>query len=680
MLDSPSQFRCARDVARSASTSDIDPEVMDFFDNASAVDDSYGSLGCGNPSPFRAIKLAQDNRNDGKQRPRSGRRSVNESVNASGVDDRCYTNYNGPIHVQSRHLVRAPGDIQPIAGALLRKLAKATQDDIQRHSGQKTTEGINAAKDVQPAAERNERRARGTDDRPASQLKEIQIPRNNNQNIRVKHKDRRSETVKQPILLVPRTRKKIQKSDHGVIEKTGTEKIKNASPRATSVAPGPTSSVSLVTAKLRQTPRRDVRIVGKNGDEAMVELPWIDLTPESVSRAASQLNSRTGEYRAQLANNQRNSGSASQIARAFEVALQLRWEKENEARLQKLNHERSRPDSESFMMSGALPTSPEVRTSARTTPVRSMVSSSRTSTTACGSRQNLSSERIATASDTTTICPPSVVTDSRRFSQYATGPPLHPASSHHREPPACQTWYEAGFAGVKPPQHQLPEGPTHCFAECAASSSSSMSPVKGSSRAQGSKAGLTVSSEHSVQRDTSHTSRHASERSIKHSHSHNSTGSSPRHKFSTTVFAGQGWISPHPLSCVTSELDGPPQSEIQLPSPHGATLTYHEWCDLQKGSETQSRKQSGHRNHSRTSSSVGRYRPGGWGYEYASQRSTTSPRNTRQYQSPAVETVQETVDESVHRSQLSSASGSRRYFHGAAMRGNTIHLRMPWDE
>jgi hypothetical protein len=84
-----------------------------------------------------------------------------------------------------------------------------------------------------------------------------------------------------------------------------------------------------------------------------------------------------------------------------------------------------------------------------------------------------------------------------------------------------------------------------------------------------------------------------------------------------TVFAGKGWISPHPLSRSPTDFASPPQTKIVLPSNahrHGATMTYEEWLTIQ---EDGLRK---HRNFSFTESSQTwharqqdeRYRFPGW--------------------------------------------------------------------
>ncbi|KAM0707617.1 hypothetical protein Q7P35_004263 [Cladosporium inversicolor] len=47
-----------------------------------------------------------------------------------------------------------------------------------------------------------------------------------------------------------------------------------------------------------------------------------------------------------------------------------------------------------------------------------------------------------------------------------------------------------------------------------------------------------------------------------------------------TRFAGDGWISPHPLSVVTSDIGAPPQSEVYISADgpgHCGTLTYTQW-------------------------------------------------------------------------------------------------------
>ncbi|KAI7593582.1 hypothetical protein KC316_g1651 [Hortaea werneckii] len=63
-----------------------------------------------------------------------------------------------------------------------------------------------------------------------------------------------------------------------------------------------------------------------------------------------------------------------------------------------------------------------------------------------------------------------------------------------------------------------------------------------------------------------------------------------------TIFAGKGWISPHPLSRSPSPFASPPQSHISLPKGEGRTMSYDEWKAVQ----------GGHRNVSRTSSYVSR--------------------------------------------------------------------------
>ncbi|RMY68457.1 hypothetical protein D0863_07113 [Hortaea werneckii] len=61
-----------------------------------------------------------------------------------------------------------------------------------------------------------------------------------------------------------------------------------------------------------------------------------------------------------------------------------------------------------------------------------------------------------------------------------------------------------------------------------------------------------------------------------------------------TIFAGKGWISPHPLSRSSTPFASPPQSHISLPKGEGRTMSYDQWKAVQ----------GGHRNFSRTSSYV----------------------------------------------------------------------------
>ncbi|GAB1726789.1 hypothetical protein NU195Hw_g6393t1 [Hortaea werneckii] len=71
-------------------------------------------------------------------------------------------------------------------------------------------------------------------------------------------------------------------------------------------------------------------------------------------------------------------------------------------------------------------------------------------------------------------------------------------------------------------------------------------------------------------------------------------GSRQSSRETPTIFAGKGWISPHPLSRSSTPFASPPQSHISLPKGEGRTMSYDEWKAVQ----------GGHRNFSRTSSYV----------------------------------------------------------------------------
>ncbi|KAK1811281.1 hypothetical protein LTR12_014353 [Friedmanniomyces endolithicus] len=59
-----------------------------------------------------------------------------------------------------------------------------------------------------------------------------------------------------------------------------------------------------------------------------------------------------------------------------------------------------------------------------------------------------------------------------------------------------------------------------------------------------------------------------------------------------TVFAGKGWISPHPLSRAASPSTSPPQSHISLPysTPNGRDVSYDEWRAIQNGQMEHSKR------------------------------------------------------------------------------------------
>ena len=83
-----------------------------------------------------------------------------------------------------------------------------------------------------------------------------------------------------------------------------------------------------------------------------------------------------------------------------------------------------------------------------------------------------------------------------------------------------------------------------------------------------------------------------------------------------TVFAGRGWISPHPLSVAPSEFKEPPEPAIRLPSrdgrEQGATMTYDEWKAARQ--EMCTVQEDGRRNFSRTSSGVRSRVAGDWAF------------------------------------------------------------------
>lgn len=106
-----------------------------------------------------------------------------------------------------------------------------------------------------------------------------------------------------------------------------------------------------------------------------------------------------------------------------------------------------------------------------------------------------------------------------------------------------------------------------------------------------------------------------------------SDSGTPLEEMRPTVFAGKGWISPHPLSRSPTDCASPPQSKIVLPSeafPRGATMSYEEWKDIQEQGLMQEQEQERaiRRNFSPTEShlTVGarrhesRHRSAGWGH------------------------------------------------------------------
>ncbi|KAK5741730.1 hypothetical protein LTR17_003721 [Elasticomyces elasticus] len=86
-----------------------------------------------------------------------------------------------------------------------------------------------------------------------------------------------------------------------------------------------------------------------------------------------------------------------------------------------------------------------------------------------------------------------------------------------------------------------------------------------------------------------------------HEHAFNGNGlGSQNGREEPTVFAGKGWISPHPLSVAPTRFASPPQSHISLPftTPHGREMSYEDWKAVQDG-------QVEHKRFSRAESVVG---------------------------------------------------------------------------
>ena len=128
-----------------------------------------------------------------------------------------------------------------------------------------------------------------------------------------------------------------------------------------------------------------------------------------------------------------------------------------------------------------------------------------------------------------------------------------------------------------------------------------------------------------------------------------------------TVFAGRGWISPHPLSEASSHREEP-QRSIVLPGMQErgpTTLTYQDWKTMQQASGSPARpavhqmQQAGvlHRNFSRTESEERRtYEAGSWG-------------RRKDYRSP-----------------LAGSGEGRLPIVKEEVEDGKVQLKMPWDQ
>lgn len=681
---------------------------MDVTDGATAIDDSF------QPIHFRPAAAATGpgvgghpltNEGITLNGPRSGHWSVSSSINGSGIDNGCPT-----IH-QFSHDWDSSGDrgfaghqVRPIAGGVLRRLAEATTDDEKAQDERKSVLEITVEADAKrPASQVS---------KPPTAPKGFYVPTSLlKHGIRIKGKGGQDEVVQEPQLRPRATANpKISEKKEATIHKAAS--IRAPSPKPSVKTEKAASIVSVTAQRIRL-----IRIVSKNGEEAVMEIPAMPIRSKAASRVPSA-KLPEADVGDKIAGAKAEAEKVERDMKAARAAKEIRAEREQEMR-----HEQERAIAAKVaaevMMSGALPGSAQASTASKTASARSAKSSAKDSGVAF--RVNETSKNPSVASSRTSI-PRSV----RPASVCSSPHTFEHAPDQAYKAPSSTGWKEIGVGETQ----KAPSSSASRRAPGSAGSKQPLSVTSTKSRptpAQSvrSVAGFEEIKQHSdkwVNADHSKTvwdtgplegarwgsAHNSNQRSNSPSQEGQPNGSralslqndtawpsaSPRApqpprnmtERTPTVFAGRGWISPHPLSRATSEVGGIPESVIQMPSGQGGTMTYEEWKAVQQSEKTESVVEGGggHRNISATSSATRSRVAATWGFE-GLHAASESPQGLRSnYHSPRVE--------SVHGSHHSRASWVRadlaekglelpQQFDGAVdeVAGSRVQLRMPWD-
>ena len=517
------------------------------------------------------------------------------------------------------------------------------------------------------------------------------------------------------------------------------------SPPATARSASVTSHASNRTANL-------VRIVGKNGEESFVELPFLPRNSKSVSAARPEVQSPPREPAvADFANEKKKQDSAAEREakrlRDKRIAAEEKQKRNVAAEIEAKRQREDRMAAEAIMH-GALPASAKPSTVA--IPAKQSKSSSRLSEQQTSRVFDMTSEPASVASSKTSIAKTASVQETAQ-EDFAN------VSKARSKQPSVVGWQEVGFGTYEPaasekdkltsPRDTAQAQPTTVPRKSTLRTSTGWRPTSEAAvsvhKPSASKpASFQYSYRHSSnsqklsakqngvdeQSEEAPPSEHTESRtslasvdsfppavpqSSNHSSLHlwqQSDIGIRTEEQGPTVFAGRGWISPHPLSEAPTWAREEPDPVIQLPS--GAairaesgveTMTYEEWLAVQHhtnsivgsraaalnvhtaGSQTRNCSEargadvvaeSGRRNISIAESHATRqYAAGSWGFRAG------DPSGQRNYRTPTVKT--ESAAGSGHRAfQRSDIADSA----GTAVRiqdedGNAkTWLEMPWDE
>lgn len=597
---------------------------MDFASDASAIDDSYGTIHLG-PGRVRSDSPPPQE-HFGYNGPRSGHWTVKTATTGSGVDDGCSTVWQLP---NARYdAPGAHGGLKPLAGNVVRRLAKATEDQ------RKAVAAVNANATHLHSADSEERvQARPqVPDKPAVP-KGFFIPKTDLRGIRIAGKDGKNEVVKQPQIVPVYT--KIKATVPPKQYDTAARQAEPSPPEQDAKAEKPVS----VASHASQRSQRTIRIAGKNGEEAFTYLPLIRPTSKPASGAAAKPQEDEVPKGAPRATSNDKAIKAQRDANAAKAAKELRAEREQQAVIDE--QAKQAKLSADVMMSGALP-APSKRISPAASKDASAEASVRSSAKESKKASVHSVSKSSTIPDSLASSKTSLAQSQQAMSKKSLSRSAQSARSAHSRRTDASRKDEVENRTSKPPSRSQ-------WREIGSGILDAPSPKQRGQEWQGAReANTPIHSFRASPHPNNKKGKIPSDRSSSHHYSVTSSRNARDSNHSSrppqeTIFAGRGWISPHPLSVAPSEHQELPDPMIKVPSREGGTMTYEEWKTM--------RRQSRRNNFSRSSSDGEPYGGGSWGYRKVSVTKRTegvreqwehegrSGVGSRRYQSPRVESV-----------------------------------------
>jgi len=613
----------------------------------SAIDDSVETIHF-QRTPLCTSHLcgpALTQENYGRSGPRSGHWTVDSTDIGSGIDDGC-PNMHGYEAAENRTSRRA----QPLPRAVLKKLVKVTE--ARNHTSELQLEAPEAVPVVEavPVPAEDETVVSAQFRLPKGLFAPQAAPRG----VRITSKDGKQEVIRPPknVAAPP-------------ISKTAKQSPKPGTNAKQEVAKSPELSVQPVERPLagsQQSERcgQGVRIVGKNGEEACVELPLL----RSPFKSASQHSfgpDRPASGRVHQAQR------ARQDERAASIAQQLRQEREIDGHAIERCSPVIKSATPQAMMSGALP--PGTRTPLQASPIiqakkARSAKSSIVASTAEPERKSLRSSRAPGVASSKTTMVPAMIAENEELS-HRSSPTIRTARSKSWISGHQQTRPNGG-ASLSPREKYARHSSLHSR-RCSVHSRNSADDASETSDSTV----ATVGSSLKTRREATNVPEFAAEGTVQDY---------------PTLFAGTGWISPHPLSRVASEVEPRPQPSIKIPSRNGmqegVTMTYDEWRSMRHGAnayahnecdDALSYRSAARKSSPRSTDEAGRRYQGSWGPRGSSAQPTQLDRGAGRaasYRSPTVGSNR-------------SGGSEKTYEHAFEETGSQegwTQLRMPWDQ